>query len=254
MSISALAPRVHELWEELAAAPVSFGPAGTVRVVASPSSAMCPPGWVGLVVVGGSAIVTAPDDGAAGRVREAFAHVAGDELTDLAVVRALLPVGDALGPAALGYLSAPDFRPVDAAADKLRIEPLPTGHPGLGELDAAAGEAEAGEASLHKITSPAFVLRDGDTVVAACGYQAWPSRTAHISVLTHPAWRGRGLARVTASAAVRHALEAGLLPQWRARVPASRRVARALGFAEIGTQISVELGGPDQGTGRVAAA
>ncbi|MFF1837374.1 GNAT family N-acetyltransferase [Streptomyces sp. NPDC058231] len=47
------------------------------------------------------------------------------------------------------------------------------------------------------------------------------------------AWRGRGLARITGSATVARALAAGLLPQWRARVPSSRRVALALGFREL---------------------
>ncbi|MFD6391459.1 GNAT family N-acetyltransferase [Nocardia sp. NPDC055029] len=53
--------------------------------------------------------------------------------------------------------------------------------------------------------------------------------------------RGQGLARATASAAVAHASAAGLLPQWRARVPQSRAVARALGFRELGAQLCVRL-------------
>ncbi|WP_405668919.1 GNAT family N-acetyltransferase [Streptomyces sp. NBC_00055] len=53
--------------------------------------------------------------------------------------------------------------------------------------------------------------------------------------------RERGLARVTASATVTHALTAGLLPEWRARPPASRRVAAALGFEELGAQLSMRL-------------
>lgn len=78
-------------------------------------------------------------------------------------------------------------------------------------------------------------------VLAAAGYRHWPAATAHFSVLTAPAARGRGLARVAASAAVTHALVAGRLPQWRARVPASRRVAQSLGFEELGVQISAKL-------------
>lgn len=46
---------------------------------------------------------------------------------------------------------------------------------------------------------------------------------------------------LTQSAAVAHALTAGLLPQWRARAQASRRVARALGLRELGSQLSVRL-------------
>ncbi|MER6126616.1 GNAT family N-acetyltransferase [Streptomyces sp. NPDC001795] len=60
------------------------------------------------------------------------------------------------------------------------------------------------------------MVREHGQVVAAAGYRAWPRRTAHIGVLTAPEGRGRGLARVTGSAAVAHAFAAGLLPQWRA--------------------------------------
>jgi hypothetical protein len=58
-----------------------------------------------------------------------------------------------------------------------------------------------------------------------------------------PLARGRGLARTVGAAAVAHALDAGLLVQWRARAAASRRVAAVLGFRELGTQLSVEMAG-----------
>ncbi|MDP9793692.1 RimJ/RimL family protein N-acetyltransferase [Catenuloplanes nepalensis] len=62
-------------------------------------------------------------------------------------------------------------------------------------------------------------------------------------MLIAPAERGRGLARAVATAAVADALRSRLLPQWRARPKASRRVARALGFRELGSQLSVRLAG-----------
>lgn len=88
---------------------------------------------------------------------------------------------------------------------------------------------------------PSFAVREYGKVVAATGYQAWSRQTARISVLTAPDVRERGLARVTASATVTHALAAGLLPDCcrsGARPPASRRVAAALGFEELGAQLS----------------
>ncbi|MET9675820.1 GNAT family N-acetyltransferase [Streptomyces sp. NPDC006482] len=106
----------RRLWENVAGVPASFPPAGAVNVVVSPQSDMCPAGWVGIVELGGSALVTAP------------------------------------------------------------------------------------------------------------------------------AARGRGLARRVASAAVAHALADRRLPQWRARPPASRRVAAALGFEELGAQLSLDMG------------
>jgi RimJ/RimL family protein N-acetyltransferase len=121
------------------------------------------------------------------------------------------------------------------------VERRPASHPELRALEQTAGQADADEAALDEITSPAFVVRARGRIVAAAGYRTWPCGTAHVGVLTAPQERGRGLPRVTGSAAVAHALDAGLLPQWRARLPASRRVADALGFVELGRQLSVEL-------------
>ncbi|MEV6840453.1 GNAT family N-acetyltransferase [Streptomyces sp. NPDC051133] len=230
------------LWEGLAAVPVSFPPAGGVSVVVSPASGLCPAGWVGVVSLCGAALVTAPTKRAADLVRDALATLPQDALTDADAVRAALPVARVLGPAALSYTSSDLFRP--AAPGVLPVHRLPGGHSALRRLEEAAGADDTDEAALDDITSPAFVIRAGDAggpVIAAAGYRSWPGRAAHLSVLTDPALRGRGLARVTASAAVTHALTAGLLPQWRARLPASRRVAAALGFRELGAQLSIRL-------------
>ncbi|MFC8260676.1 GNAT family N-acetyltransferase [Streptomyces sp. NPDC057291] len=227
------------MWQELASAPVSFGAAGEVSVVASPKSKICPPGWAGIVLLGGAAIMTAPSEEAAAQIRQAVVELPADKLTDPEAVRKVLPIGEVLGPAALAYVVADGFQP--AASAELRVEELPAGHADLGALERAAGAEDAGEAAIAEITSPAFVLRVDGQVVAAAGYREWPSSTAHVSVLTSPAWRGKGLARATGSAAVRHALAQDLLPQWRARVPASRKAAIALGFSELGYQLSIRL-------------
>ncbi|RII14025.1 hypothetical protein DSC45_22235 [Streptomyces sp. YIM 130001] len=239
MSTEQLVVRARALWEELADAPVSFGLQGGVNVVVSPGSALCPAGWVGVVALAGSAIVTAPSDRAAATVRDALCVLPVEDAVDGGLVGAALPVVRTLGPAALSYVSPASFRPAEAGP---AVGQLPAGHPDLQALEHAAGDADAGEAGLDEITSPAYVVREHGQVVAAAGYRRWPRRTAHVSVLTAPGARGRGLARVTGSAAVAHALAAGLLPQWRARPAASRRVAAALGFEEFGTQLSFELG------------
>ena len=235
----ALLVRARGLWEHLASAPVSFAPEGGVRVVVSADSGMCPPGWVGAVVLGGSAIVTAPGEPAAATVRAALSGLPAASVADADTVRALLSVARLLGPAALAYVSADGFRPVPPGGPT--VAQLPGDHPALRSLEQLAGTEDAEEAGLDEITSPAFAVRENGRVVAAAGYRRWPSRTAHISVLTAPDCRGQGLARVAGSAATAHALAADLLPQWRARVPASRRVALALGFRELGAQLSIEL-------------
>ncbi|MEU1622192.1 GNAT family N-acetyltransferase [Streptomyces sp. NPDC005722] len=239
MSMDALVVRARELWEDLAQVPVSFAPTGCVNVVVSPRSGLCPEGWVGVVALGGSAIVTAPSDNAAVIVRDALGKLPLEAVVDIAAVREVLPVARVLGPAALSYASPASFRLAEAGA--LTVEQLPAVHPDLRILEQVAGHEDADEAALDEITSPTFVVREHNQVVAASGYLTWPRRTAQISVLTAPEARGRGLARVTGSAAVAHALAAGLLPQWRARPPASRRVAAALGFEELGSQLSIKI-------------
>ncbi|MFB8077000.1 GNAT family N-acetyltransferase [Streptomyces sp. NPDC056013] len=254
MAHSALLIRARELWERLADAPVSFtspseptgsagateasGPTGPT-VVVSPTSALCPPSWAGIVVLGGAAIATAPTESAALVLRRALASVPVASLTRPEIVEAVLPVADVLGPATLAYLSSAEFRP--ASHPQGAAEPLASTHPDVQGLLRSAEPEDLAESGMEEITSPAFVVREGTDVVAAAGYRAWPAETAHVCVLTHPQWRGRRLARHTSSAAVAHALAAGLLPQWRARPPASRRVARSLGFRELGSQLSIRL-------------
>lgn len=241
MSRDPLLLKARALWEGLAMAPVTFPPVERVTVVASPGSLMCPPGWFGVVELGGSVIVTAPGDEAADVFRGAVVGLPAAMLTDAATIGAALPGAELLGPAALGYLSADAFRPVSSGTS--RIERVPTDHPDLRVLAQRAGADDAGESGLDEVTSPVFVVREGSEVVAAAGYRTWPAAVAHFSVLTSPSARGRGLARMTGSAAVGHALAAGLLPQWRARPAESRRVAEALGFRELGAQLGIKVDG-----------
>lgn len=101
MSDDASVVRARGLWEEPARVPVSFAPSGGEDVVVSPRSGLCPTGWVGVVFLGGSAIVTAPSDGAAVVVREALGRLPVEAVVDSARVRMVLPVTRVLGPAAL---------------------------------------------------------------------------------------------------------------------------------------------------------
>jgi hypothetical protein len=228
-----LVARARQLWTELAGVPVAF-PAAGITVVTSEESLLCPPGWAGVVVLGAAGIATVPAEGAG----TALADLPIEVATDAAQIRARLAVTDTLGPATLAYLDGRDFTPAGPAAE---VERLPAGHGDVMALVGSVGAEDAGECGLDEITSAAFVLREGSEVVAAAGYSRWPASVAHLGVLCGDRYRGRGLAGVVAAAAVADALGEGLLPQWRARPPASRRVARRLGFWELGTQLSLRL-------------
>jgi hypothetical protein len=232
MTSDLLLERARSLWESLAAVPVSFASDGT-NVVASPNSQLCPQSWAGIIELGGSAIATVPNEAAVEPVARALKRLAPGSLTDPEILAAALPVKEVLGPATLAYASS--------VRSGVAVEELAPGHPDLRRLEASVSPEDADEGGIGEITGPAFVLREGDEVVAAAGYQVWPKATAHLCVLTATTARGRGLARSASSAAVAHALANGLLPQWRARPAASRRVALALGFRELGAQLSVRL-------------
>ncbi|MEU9828504.1 GNAT family N-acetyltransferase [Micromonospora chersina] len=238
MAHDPLLARARELWLEMAGVPMAFPADGGVDVAISARSLLCPPGWVGIVALGDAAIVTVPSDSWAGIVRKVLHGLPVELLTDPDRLRAVLPMAEVLGPAGLAYLAECDFQPAGLdSVDVVRGE-----HPDLATLLASVPANDADECGLVDITSQAFVVRRGDHAVAAAGYRRWPGLVAHICVLTEPNQRGRGLARAVASVAVADALANHLLPQWRARPDPSRRVARALGFRQLGAQLSIRIG------------
>lgn len=236
MPLPGLAARVCANWERLAGVPVVFAPVLSVAV--SPRSRLCPPGWVGLVVIADAAIATVPDAGTAKIMRQVLGIVPAASLTDLGVQNSRLAIADVLGPASLAYLDFADFRP---APDPASTETLDLSDPALGPLLSDAAPGDLGESGIVEITSPAFVIHEQDQIVAVAGYRDWPGQVAHMSVLTAAHARGRGLGSAAASAAVAHALRRNKLPQWRARPQASRQIARRLGFQELGSQVSLHL-------------
>lgn len=236
MTPPALTARARELWQALADEAAGFSPAASVAV--SPGSRLCPPGWAGIVVIGDAAIATAPDQETARQLRQALSGLPMASLTDVAVLSRMLPIADARGPATLAYLDPADFRPRPGGVP---ARPADRGDPAFRRFLSAAATADLEESGMREITSPAFTIGEHGSVVAAAGYRDWPCRTAHLCVLTAAAARGRGLARAAASAAVARTIEEDKLPQWRARPWASRRVAMALGFRELGSQVSIRV-------------
>jgi GNAT superfamily N-acetyltransferase len=238
--------RIVDAWNEIANAPAGWS-AGKITVVVSPGSRSAPPEWAGTIRLGAGslavgALITVADEAQAARVRNELSDVAPDRVTDPESWGALLPTEPArvLGPAGLAYLDGPDFRPT-GGGDAVREVTLSEASDGIAALEAAATQDEVDEAGITHAKSPLFVVWREGTVAAACGYAPWVGTLAHLMVMTHPAHRGQGLAKQVATEASRHALDAGLIPQWRARVPASQAVARSLGYVTLGAQLSLRL-------------
>lgn len=234
---TALTARARSVWESLAGVPAAFTP--TVRVTVSPGSRLCPGGWAGLVVIMGAVLATAPDEHTADVLQQALGTVSPASVTSAVVLAGKLDVADILGPATLAYLDPVDFRPPH---DLPVIELLDPRDPALRRFLSETDAGDCGESGIQEITSPAFAICEHNQIVAVAGYRDWPGRVAHLSVLTVAHARDRGLAAATASAAVSQAVGQDKLPQWRARSEPSRRIARRLGFRELGAQLSIRLG------------
>lgn len=228
--------RIRRVWRELAAAPTAFRePGSTVSAWASPAETA----RVSIVQLGHATAVTVPQ-ALVGRFSDLVAQHPGRDLTDPSVVVELVgAVTRFLGPATLAYADGGCFQP--RASPAVRV--LPAGHDVVLDLISECGWRDAAESGLDRVGSPLWTIERDGKVVAACGYQTWSATLAHIGVLTHPRWRRQGLATLTASSCVTHALEAGLIPQWRARhtLTGSRRTARSLGFVELGGQLTFWL-------------
>jgi predicted GNAT family acetyltransferase len=82
-------------------------------------------------------------------------------------------------------------------------------------------------------------------LVALAGYEAWDG-IAHITVITHPWYRGQGYAGAAASILTKTALAQGLVAHYRtpeSNAP-SMHVAHQLGFGRYGVSRAVRLRRP----------
>lgn len=182
---------------------------------------------------------------------ERATNLRDDELALLPVLMRLASDHGArpLGAAELSYIDTPVEHadlPIsrdEAAVDQLEeaCSPADVDEVGLGGmphrwvlLDRPVGDRPADEDSEQEPLEAPVPL-------AGSGYVVWAGRLAHMGVLTTPAARGRGYGVLAAAVGTNAALEAGLVPQWRARWDneASKRVAQVLGYELVGSQTTV---------------
>jgi GNAT superfamily N-acetyltransferase len=200
-----------------------------------------PGGW-GVVALGDSTCVSLPPAMSAWLKVLQRRDLDADLTDTAAVARAIGPVEEFLGPAILAFLdpTAVDIR------DNPRVTWVPAGHESVQHLAAACGPQDAHESGILTVGSSLAVWLVAGRVVAASGYQVWHGQLGHLSVLVDPAFRGRGLGTAVAARAVGQVVDAGLVPQWRARstLLGSRQIARTLGFVELGRQATFKLAWP----------
>jgi hypothetical protein len=110
-------------------------------------------------------------------------------------------------------------------------------------LEKACPPDDVAEVGLAERERVFVTLDDREQPTAGAGYDEWQGILAHLGVLTPPEQRRSGRGSVAAALALNDALDVGLVPQWRTRTEnvAARRLARRLGFREVGTQTTVAL-------------
>lgn len=183
----------------------------------------------------GAATVSVPPD----RAGELCGLLAGLEnrCTPEQFAAALSPVATlVLGPAYVGYTR--DIRGDDSMARSLSDDDAAA----VESLRLACGEEEwdHGGSSLGHPCSGVF--HDGQ-LASLAGYETWGGTIAHIFIVTHPGFRGRGFGRGAVAHLARRALAVGLLAQYRtldANTP-SIRIAESLGFQRYATSMAVRL-------------
>jgi hypothetical protein len=131
------------------------------------------------------------------------------------------------------YATVPGLRDVPVADDPATAV----------ELEKSCPPDDVSEVGLAEMSRLFVTLDERERPTAGAGYDEWQGILGHLGVLTAPEHRRAGRGTVAAALALNDALDVGLVPQWRARVDnrGSRRLARALGFAEVGMQTTVAL-------------
>jgi len=181
------------------------------------------------------AVVSVPS-GHAEKLRPMLTHLAHG-CSPEALAAALEPVTKkVIGPAYLGYTSniASPAHPARAlnSGDSHAVQEM--------QRSCDPVEWQHGGSSIENPCSGVFV--DGQ-LAALAGYETWGNSIAHISVITHPAWRGRGFAGSAVAHLGQRALAARLLPQYRtleSNLP-SIHVARSLGFQPYARSLAIRL-------------
>jgi GNAT acetyltransferase len=230
--------QVRSLWMTLAGAEGSLSN-NTVTVVGPGGVGICPAGWVGIVLLGGSLLVQAPSsmvDAVEARLHESMKQ--GDLKLRFGEMASLMGSPQSvLGPAALFYGSAPSpCRSVHATTG-----PVDVLDSSVQELLDSAPRSEVDESDLASADSGIILALDENRrAMSASGYKQWPCGIAHVGVITRPSARGQRYGWASAAAVINLATQRGLLAQWRAAESnlGSIALAESLGLARLGRQLS----------------
>jgi GNAT superfamily N-acetyltransferase len=198
--------------------------------------------WI--LVAGGAPLISLPADTIDALADRAQGWSAADVADVAALQQQLTPVcprtvDKIIGPAFIGYGTAGSLDLRDA-----RFARPISSQDEVRQLQAACQPEEWNHGGSEPGREQTFGFVDhANELLALSGYKVWNDSIAHISIVTHPLYRGRGHGRAAVALAAQHALAAGLLPQYRTlqQNAPSMSIAKRLGFIEYGFSVYVRL-------------
>ncbi len=145
-----------------------------------------------------------------------------------------------VGPAYQGYADVKHFLPRQPKAVRIvRSEDAEL----VQQLKRACEPIAWEHSAIDQASSPLFAYYTPDGIVAIGHYSMWDYKIASIGVLTHPAYRRRGYAKLVVSAAMSDAFEHGYLVAYQtlmANTPAVA-IATALGCQDYARTVAAYL-------------
>src|SRR5262245_38512042 len=150
------------------------------------------------------------------------------------------PVDQIIGPAFIGYTDQTMFCPFSAEGTRL------LGSKDLSSLEslrAACNTLEWKHGGIQLGGQPVIGAFHGERLVSVSGYEIWGDSIAHIGVVSHPHYRGKGYGKAAVSRLTEEALNRGLVPQYRT-LDANKSfmaIATRLGFERYATTLAIRL-------------
>jgi GNAT superfamily N-acetyltransferase len=192
-------------------------------------------------------VVEVQEKTVAGPIYEAVVDAFRERRADLSLDTGLwtklfnLPANSIVGPAYVGYLEDGKLFPYKAISARLLTD---HDQGALRRLSEKCPAIEWEHSGIELDRPPIFGSFTGGQIVSAASFEIWGGDIAHIGVISDPAYRGRGAGKAVVSAACAEAISEGLIPQYRtlkSNAP-SLGIARALGFVEYATTLSIAIG------------
>jgi GNAT superfamily N-acetyltransferase len=156
-------------------------------------------------------------------------------------VPATLESGRIIGPAFIGYADAQTFAPKGEPVGRLLHD---ADDAAVSELRAACDPTEWKHGGPAESATRIGIFQD-DELHGLASFERWGERIAHISVITHPAFRGHGLGKAAVAEATGVALERNLVAQYRTLVSnaPSMAIASGLGFRRYASTLAIRVTG-----------